>query len=255
MTLNSTEKVLYILKFLRKPPYSLNLTEIAEKLDITKAGALKILNIMDEHAFVRRDIQTKRYSLGPALFRLGNVYKELKGIDEIARPILKNLTERTKETSYITIWEHDEAFLILKEDGPEGVLYKLDGDQVYGDEISIHCGASSKLLAAFQDEEFIKNLIDSLDLVPFGPNTITTQKALLEEYKKIRNDKYAISNEEYLPGLAAIAVPIFDKNNQVWCAISVAGPKSRLDPYHPGEILDLLRQSALQIESKLRFRS
>jgi len=255
MPLNSTEKVLYILKILRKPPYSLSLTEIAEKLEITKSGALKILNIMGANAFVIRDVKTKRYTLGPALLRLGNVYKELKGIVEIARPILKHLTEVTEETSYITIWEHDEAFIILKEDGPRGVLYKLEGNQVYGDEIPINCGASSKLLAAYQDPEFIEGLVNSLELTRFGPNTITNKKALLQEYEKIRKNQYAISDGEYLPGLVGIAVPIIDKNRDVWCSVSISGPKNRLNPSEPGEILELLRQSAHQIEFRLRFRS
>lgn len=255
MILNSTEKVLYILKILRKPPYSLSLTEIAEKLGVTKSGALKILKIMSDNAFVIRDIKTKRYSLGPALLRLGNVYKELKGIVEIGRPILKHLTDVTKETSYITIWEHDEAFIILKEDGSRGVLYKLEGDQVYGDEIPIHCGASSKLLAAFQDEEFIHDLVDSMNLTSYGPNTIIDRDELKREFSRIRNQKYSISNEEYSAGLVAMAVPIFDKNQQVWCAISVAGPKTRLDPENSPQILELLRQGAHQIESRIRFRS
>jgi len=255
MALTSTEKVLHILKILRKPPYSLSLTEIAAKIDVTKSGALKILNIMSENAFVIRDLKTKRYTLGPALLRLGNVYKELKGIVEIATPVLKHLTDVTEETSYITIWEHDEAFIILKEDGPGGVLYRLEGDQVYGDQIPIHCGASSKLLAAFQEEEFIRRLVYSLDLTRLGPNTITNPENLLAEYNKIRQCRYAVSDEEYSPGLVAIAVPISDKHDQVWSAISVAGPKNRLNPSEPREMLELLRQSSQQIESRLRFRS
>ena len=85
--MNSTEKIIWLLKRLGEPPYTISLTELSKEIGFSKSGIYKILLTLVSEGLVIQDMNTKKYSLGPALFRLGNIYSEQKGIKDISFPI------------------------------------------------------------------------------------------------------------------------------------------------------------------------
>lgn len=253
-SIGSIEKALGVFNLLRKAPYSMNLTEIAAGLNMSKPGALKILRVLEENAFLLKDPQSKHYSLGPALFRLGNLYREQKGITEIVQPVLYQLTDFTKATSYLTLWEKDEAFLILVEENLKEPCYALKGGVVFGDAIPIHCGASAKLLAAYQDKALVTGILEKRGLERKGSRTIVSMEDLFGEYASIREKGYALSEDEYEEGLIALSVPIPASGNGVRMALSISGNKAWLSREGILEHLPLLQQGARQVAYKLAFR-
>jgi len=225
---SSIDKAIQILTLLRCAPYSANLTLIATKIGMTKPGALKTLRILEENAFIRKDANTKQYSLGPALLRLGNVYREQKGITDIAHPILRHLTSSTLASAYITIWDKDEAFLLLLEESPKGPCYALKGDAVFGDSIPIHTGASAKLLAAHQDPALVNAILDTKGLERKGSRTIVDREKL--------------------------SVPIPEADGAIRWALSISGYKTWLKREELLDHLPLLKNGAKQIALKFGFR-
>ncbi len=251
---SSIDKAIQILTLLRCAPYSANLTLIATKIGMTKPGALKTLRILEENAFIRKDANTKQYSLGPALLRLGNVYREQKGITDIAHPILRHLTSSTLASAYITIWDKDEAFLLLLEESPKGPCYALKGDAVFGDSIPIHTGASAKLLAAHQDPALVNAILDTKGLERKGSRTIVDREKLFHEYAAIRELGYALSEDEYEEGLIALSVPIPEADGAIRWALSISGYKTWLKREELLDHLPLLKNGAKQIALKFGFR-
>lgn len=67
---------------------------------------------------------TKKYSVGPALYRLGSVYSERKGIWDIASPVLKAISkitieyEKKRNNGYATSNEENR-------DGANEISYRL----------------------------------------------------------------------------------------------------------------------------------
>lgn len=248
--MNNTEKVIFILEQLSRPPYESNLTELAKKMGITKSGALKILNILQAKKFILRDNVTKTYTLGHALYRLGDVYKDLKGINQISGPILKEITSITNETSYLSLWEDGEAFLMLKEEGPLSSFYEHNSSTP----IPVHAGVTARVLLAFQTEETISRVIEDLEFERFTPNTISSQEALKTRIIDIRQRKYDIADSEFAPDTVAIGVPVFDRDNSVWCAIGLAGPKTRIKEDKLADYTEILRRGSKEISRLLAFR-
>jgi DNA-binding IclR family transcriptional regulator len=252
-SIGSIEKALGVFNLLRKAPYSMNLTEIAAGLGMSKPGALKIVRVLEENAFLLKDPQSKQYSLGPALFRLGNLYREQKGITEIVQPVLHDLTDFTKATSYLTLWEKNEAFLILVEENLKEPCYTLKGG-VVGDAVPIHCGASAKLLAAYQDKALVTGILEKRGLERKGSRTIVSMEDLFREYASIREKGYALSEDEYEDGLIALSVPIAGLGETVRMALSISGNKAWLSREGILEHLPQLQQGARQVAYKLAFR-
>lgn len=251
----SINRVIQVLNVLRHLPYSANLTYIATQIGMSKPGTLKILRILEENAFVWKNANSKQYTLGPALLRLGNVYREQKGISDIAQPVLRQLSIATEASAYITIWENEEAFLLFLEESPKGICYGLKGDAVFGDSIPIHSGASAKLLASYQDTALIEAILDRQGMERRGSKTITDKAALFREFARIRELGYAQSEDEYEEGLIAISVPIPESDGKICWSLSISANKTWIQMDALLKHLPLLRNGAEKIARKHTFRN
>lgn len=137
------------------------------------------------------------------------------------------------------------------------LLYKTEGrDAIYdnantGEFTNMHWTSLGKALLAHQSEDRIEEIIDRYGLPQATEKTLTTPEALHAELQEIREQGYAIEDEEHWENIRAIAVPTF-QDNEIAGAISVSGPKTRFsDDRLQEELLDCLQNKANVIELKL----
>jgi IclR family KDG regulon transcriptional repressor len=240
-----------IVKLLGESPYEYSLTEIANQVGTGKSRVYKILVTLCEESLVVKNPKTKTYHLGPVVFRLGSVYSDLKGIWEIARPIMKEIADTTKQSVYVGIWDGSQAFMAYKIDGSEDfTLYK----GLTGKKTQINAGVAGKVLAAYQDPDLIEAILENNELQKKTPKTITEKGQILKEYEIIRSQGYAISDEEHTLGLYAIGVPVFDRNGQVWSCLCLGGRKQFFSKENVQEWILFLQEGAEEISHRLGFR-
>ncbi len=249
--MSSLEKSLLILKRLGEPPYELGLSDIASHAGIGKSGAFKLLRTMQKHNFVIQDSSSKKYHLSPIMLRLGNVYTQFKGIGEAATPLLAYISNSAGETSYISIWEGDRAFPAYKHRVPGGIY---DADDLIGKSIPLNAGASAMLLCAYQDPVLIRKILDFSNFRKRTPFTLVDKEALMEEYRKIRGQGYAVEDEIFSLGVLSLAVPVFDRDHAVALCLALAAPKRRAPEEKIVEWLQILKDGAEELSYKLQFR-
>jgi len=249
--MSSLDRSLLLIKRLGEPPYELALAELASHIGIGKSGTFKILQTMRNHNFVVQDPSSKKYHLSPMMIRLGNVYNRFKGIDEISRPVLTNITRMLRETTYITVWEGDRAFPAYKNVLPGG-LY--DTDDFIGKSIPLNAGGSAMLLCAYQDPSHIRSLLDSLELEKRTPFTLTDKEKLMEEYARIRKQGYAVEDEIFNLDLVSLAVPVFDKEGLVWSSLALAAPKHHVPEERIPDWIQVLKNGAQELSYNFQFR-
>lgn len=224
--MNSTEKVLWLLQRLGDPPYAMSLTTLSEELACGRSGVYKLLSSLVKDGFLVQDQENKKYSLGPALYRLGMLYSDLKGISRIAQSAMRSLAEETGETISLAVREGDDAILLSKIESPHAI--RLLGKT--GQKYPLNAGAIGKLLAAYHDPQRIEKLLSETELVKITPKTITEHRKLVEEYRKIRLQGYAYSDEENTLGAFGISAPIFERPGIVSACLCIGGPKERFTP-------------------------
>ena len=100
-----------------------------------------------------------------------------------------------------------------------------------GSRRKLHAGASCKLLLAYAPPA-VKHALLNSELLRYSKNTITQRSKLTQELSKIISEGYASSDGEITPDVMAIAVPIFDAQNEVVAALSLAGTKLRFEEQH-----------------------
>jgi DNA-binding IclR family transcriptional regulator len=120
-----TERVIRLLDLLaRQPSEGLSLSELARRLDISKATGLGIAAALTRAGYLVRSEDTKAYSLGPALLGLGRAASEAFSSLSFARPELRRLNQELGVATSVSTLAGDKIVL-LDRTGPHGELDRM----------------------------------------------------------------------------------------------------------------------------------
>ncbi|GLC88151.1 IclR family transcriptional regulator [Lysinibacillus piscis] len=217
--------------------------ELAMAMNLNHTNLYRILETFEMNGFITKDPVTKKYSLGIALWEMGmNMYDSLN-IDQLCIPILEKLQEATGETAIFTVLNGLEALTLLKVEPLNKVKFSVSR----GSRTPLYVGASYRSMLAFLSEAQIAEVIDR-PLTAYTNNTMTDAQAIRAELQKIRACGYAVSQSEYTNDVMALAMPIFNGDNQVVASVTVSGPIYRFTEQRIDEVLEPLAQAKREIE-------
>ena len=216
--------VLDLLEIFCEKNYSLGITEISNKILEGKSSVFKKIKILEELEYIEQDPDNKKYRLTTKLLELVNKsltrYYERTNIAKF----LKIITNRTGETTYFGL-KNRKNRLIYVDRCQSDSLIAINTN--IGDSPLPYCTAHGKALLAFLDIEDIEQVIKN-GLIKFTKNTINDRQKLLEELRKIREQGYAIDDEEREIGFRCVAAPVFNSKKEVIGAIGISGIIQRL---------------------------
>lgn len=222
--MNSTEKVIVLLKELGTSPYEHTLTELSNAIECGKSGTHKILTALAKEGFVFQK-DNKKYSLGSAILHLGKIYDENIITWHMCKPYMEKLRDITGETVSLGLRESGVATVVHRVISKEEI--RIEGD--IGKKLPVYTTAIGKLLAAYDDFNYVKKILEKEPIVKRTPNTIDNIDDLQKEYEKIRTLGYVLNDEESTIGVISVGAPLWDADGKVWGCLCVGSPKVRVD--------------------------
>lgn len=177
-------------------------SELASELDIAKSTVHNHLRTLERHEYVVREDDEFRLSF--RFLDLGNHVRVREQEFDLVQPKVREIANETGETCQFFVREFDRAVIVFMEHGEQAVKTKTR----VGTRIQLDQLAAGRVLAAMEEGENDKG--DDSDSA-----TLAT-------------DGYLVTDEAYIKGLHAIAVPITKTDDEVVGALSVAGPAHRL---------------------------
>jgi len=226
--------------------YQLNeagVTELAERLDISKAGVHSHLATLQEEEFVVKN--GDKYQLSLRFLDFGEVAKRNIDVYDVVETEVSKLSERTGEVAQFMVEEHGWGIYIAKERGESGVRTAA----YVGARKHLHCTGVGKAILANLPRERVDDIIDKRGLPPKTENTITDREELYEELESIRSAGVSVDDEEILHGVRCVAVPVVSQRKGLLGAISISGPTSRLKgEYFDEELPDIVSDSSNVIQ-------
>jgi DNA-binding IclR family transcriptional regulator len=118
-----------------------------------------------------------------------------------------------------------------------------------GSHVPFHCTASGKTFMASLPKAERRRLVNVMKLDRMTANTIVDPDALLAELARVARQGYAIDDEEFMDGMVAIAVPVFDTGGKYAAALAFHGPVQRMSIADAIARADDLRQAARDLET------
>jgi IclR family transcriptional regulator, KDG regulon repressor len=201
----------------------LGITALASRLRLAKSTVHRLAATLAGAGFLEQNVETGKYRLGLALFELGALVRRRMHVANEARPLLRELLEKTGETVQLGIVDHYNVLYIYEMESRRAIRMAA----AVGGRAPLHCTAVGKILLAHQPKEYVKEVFD-LGLAVYTPKTVTKREAVLDILAEARARDYAIDDEESEQGLRAIASPIRNYSGAVIAALGLAAPVQRM---------------------------
>lgn len=219
----TVERAVDVLLLFANSTGQLGVTEIAGRLDMSKAAVHRILGSLRNKGILELDSVTRRYALGPIVMSLGTSYLSQLSIRSVVAPELSALSRRTEETATLSVRTGRSRVYVDQVTPQREVLMTVQ----LGTPYPLHAGASSKALLAFLPEPEIDGLLRP-PLERLTPLTITDPVRLRGELRDIRARGWASSGGERQSWAASVAAPVLDVHNYPVAVISICGPAQRI---------------------------
>lgn len=223
-------------------PEPISLKVLAAETGLHSSTAFRILDSMLANGFVERD-PTGKYQLGRKLLRLGSRVRAQSDVRQIAQPVMARLRDKLGESINLTIREGDEVVYIEKAT-PNRMMHV---QQLVGSRAPLHVTAVGKLMLALSGEEECRAYAARTNLPAYTRNTINDLQKLLTEADRIRDQGYALDDEEAEIGVGCIGTLIFDGSDNIVAGLSVSAPIDR----RKLEWVDDIMQGAREISEQL----
>jgi DNA-binding IclR family transcriptional regulator len=248
--IQSVARALAILDGLAEARGELALNEIASRLGLAKSTAHGLISTLKEFGYIEQSSFTAKYKLGLRLFEVGSVVALGWDVRTIAAPYIQKLLEEMRETVHLVILDKYEVLYIDKRESSESLRI---ASQV-GMRLPAHCTGVGKVLMAYLSPEERREIIVAKGLPRYTRNTLTDAASLEAEFSRIREQGYAVDNEEIMDSLKCVAAPIRDQGGEVISAVSLSGPISRMQGERFQTAVTLVRKTAADISASLGYR-
>jgi len=214
---------LQILEVFSEESPSLNLTEIASSVGLDKSTAFRFVHTLEKLGYLERDSETKQYRPGLRVLRLG--FDALNSLElvQIAQPCLKALFAECGETTNMTVRDGAEIVYVARYKTRQIIAANLQ----VGSRLPVYCTCMGKVQLIDLSREELCDLLGQGPYPKMGPNTITALDALMAELDTVREQGYAINDEELAAGLRAVAAPVRRRGGGIAAAINVSVPTAR----------------------------
>jgi IclR family pca regulon transcriptional regulator len=229
----------------RRP--ELTLSEVARACELTRAAARRFLLTLADLGYVRTD--GRMFSLTPRVLELGYAYLSGVSLPEVAAPHLEHLVARVHESSSVSVLDVDDIVYVARVPTSRIMTVAIN----VGTRFPAYVTSMGRVMLAWADDRVVDAYLARARLDRLTPRTLTTPARLRAELARVREQGYAIVDQELEEGLRSIAAPIRDGDAAVTAAVNLSVHASRTSVGQlRRDLLPHLLDAAAGIEADLR---
>ena len=202
----SLEKGLRVLSLFNREHPALTQTEIAHKIGLNMTSTYRYISTLVEMGFLEKDEVTKQ--IRPSIYCLAFCNNLTHATDhrKMIKALVDEIHSRFNITIDVALSVDDDMMRIYNRQASDMMTFNLPDFT----RNCLHNTALGKAYLSTLPLDELEDRIKKLELTSKTAQTVVSRKALLKELKEAKKQNYALNCEEYLPGLIAIAAPIFD---------------------------------------------
>ena len=236
------EKGLDILELLAGTTDPMSLSRISEAVGRSRSEMYRVLQVLERRHYLERLPDDDRYTLTNRLFMLGMERPAIKGLLEIALPMMHELSEEIQQPCHLVVPSDQHMVVIARVESP----YELGLVVRIGHRRPLLEATSGLVLISFQPEPVRAKWLQK--------GSATTRRSgrptLLEMVTAIREQGYACIPSTVVPGVTDLSAPILVGSTSV-AALAVpymdlVGVRKSRD-----EVIKTLRATTKEISNKL----
>jgi len=244
----SVDRALDIIEILAVEPEGLGVTEVAEKADLHKSTAHRLISTLAERGYLEKT-ETGNYKIGLRLIGAVSCYINSLELQTEARPYLAQINADLGLTAHLGVLDGDQAVYVEKMDVISSVkLYSQIGLHV-----PAFCSSLGKCILAKYSRKELEDVMGNCRFINYTKNTIPDMEALHEELAKVRQQGWGMDNEEYEEGHRCIGAPVYDYRGEIIAAVSASGSTKILTEDRFREVAEYVMKTAAEVSRSMGY--
>lgn len=241
-------KGLDVLSLFDETTTSLKLRDICDRTGIPMPTAFRVVATLEEGGYLERSADGV-IQPGVAVLTLGSAALRGSSLVQLSDQPLRHLAETTGETVNLGVLLRDQVLYLARMRNTDLVTANIQ----VGSTLPAAFTSIGKLLLSYLDSAELRELYADADFAAAGPNAARSVGELEARLATIRQQGYALQDEEVAPGLRSVSVPVFGRDARPAGAINIAVNSTRHDLASlRGPLLEQARATAADISLRLR---
>lgn len=243
----SLERGLAVIRAFNAETPSLTLSDAARATNLTRASARRFLLTLADLGYVMTD--GRFFALTPRVLELGYAYLSSLSLPDIAEPHLETLAAELRESTSISVLDGDEIVYVARVPVSRIMTVAIN----VGTRFPAYATSMGRVMLAGMDPDELDAYLKRAPLKALTKRTLATPAKLRAEIKKVREQGYAIVDQELEDGLRAAGAPIQDADGEVVAAINVSVQATRwTQDQMRRKLLPSLLDASAKIEADMR---
>jgi len=220
-----------------------SIAEVASASGLDRATARRCLLTLAHQGYA--DYDGKFFTLTPRVLRLGTACLATMPLPQLVQPLLDTLSEQLGESSSVSILDGTDIVYVARAAQKKVMSIAL----MPGSRLPAYCTSMGRVLLAALPGDQVRALLSSTPLPARTPHTLTTPDTILSELGRVKNQGYALIDQEVEMGLRSIAVPLFNARGITVAAVNVGVPATQVGAE---ELVPLYFEALRGLQSNLR---
>lgn len=233
----SLERGLAVMEILAAHPAGLTLTEMAERADLTRAGARRFLLTLVASGYAIQD--GRKFLLSSRLISVARTWVSGASLWSFAEPFMRAVSRELNESCSAAILADEDVVYVARVAGARIVSVALH----VGTRLPAYCTSMGRVLLSDLQPAQLDAFLARATIRANTEKTVTDRARLGELIRAAAQDGHALVDEELELGLRSIAVPIRDHEGRIVAAINVSTQSAR---HEVGAMRDLFLSPLLR---------
>jgi IclR family pca regulon transcriptional regulator len=244
----SLERGLAVIRAFDADNSELTLSEVARATGLTRAATRRFLLTLVDLGYVRTD--GRLFTLSPRVLELGYAYLSSMTLPEVAQPHLERLAAQVHESTSVSVLDDESVVYVARVATSRIMTVTIN----VGTRFPAYATSMGRVLLAGLRPSVLDAYLARADLRAFTQRTLYTPDKLRAAVERVRNQGWAIVDQELEEGLRAVAAPVRDRSGRVVAAINVSTHSTRTSlGQMRRDLLPPLLATAARIEADLEL--
>lgn len=201
---------------------SLTIAQISHRTGIPRAAVRRCLYTLKQLGYA--DSEANNFFLKPKILTLGYSYLSSTPLAISAQPYLNSVSRQLNESCSLAVLEENEVLYVARSATSRIMSVALNT----GSRLPAYCTSLGRVILANLSELDLEKYLQSVTLRAYTDKTVVSAGRLREILDQVREQEYALVEEELEVGLQSIAVPVRGASGTVHAALNVGAQATRV---------------------------
>jgi IclR family pca regulon transcriptional regulator len=217
----SLERGLAVIRAFGAERPTMTLSEVARRTGLSRASARRFLHTLVELGYMASD--DREFRLLPSVLDLGYAYLSSLTLPEVATPHLRKLSRVVDESTSVAVLDGSDMVYIAR----VATRRIMSASIHVGTRFPAHATSMGRVLLAYAEPAVLEDCLERAPLRRLTSRTITDPASLRAELVRVREQGWALVDQELEYGLRSVAAPLRDASGTVVAAVNVSAPVRR----------------------------